>query len=513
MRVVWFKRDLRVVDHRPLAQAVASGEPVVPLYVVEPGLWALPESSGRQFAFLTECVSELARALRLRGADLVIKVGEVVDVLDALHRVRPITAVHAHEETGLAWTYARDKAVARWAKTNDVAFVETPQHGVWRAHGDRKGWAKRWDAFMGEPVTPAPTTITTPAVASDPWPPAEALGLAPDPCPERQAGGREAGLDLMASFLDHRGRPYRRAMSSPEAGAQACSRLSPHLAFGTVSMREAAQAAWTGLAQKRAAGDSTFAGSLNSFIGRLHWHCHFIQKLEDEPAIESRNLHRAYDGMRDDPAPDDPRLTAWLTGQTGLPFVDACMRSLRVTGWLNFRMRAMVMAVSSYHLWMHWRAPAQGLAQLFTDFEPGIHYPQCQMQSGTTGINTARIYNPVKQSQDQDPDGTFVRQWAPELAGLPDAFVHEPWKAPEEVLGAAGVRLGETYPERIVDHAAAARSAREKIYAARRGGAYRAEADAIQDKHGSRKSGIRNRGQRPSRKTPAADPNQASLDL
>jgi deoxyribodipyrimidine photo-lyase len=201
---------------------------------------------------------------------------------------------------------------------------------------------------------------------------------------------------------------------------------------------------------------------------------------------------------------------AWEEGQTGFPFVDACMRSLAGTGWLNFRMRSMVMSFSSYHLWQDWRLPAQVLARRFTDFEPGIHYPQVQMQSGTTGVNTARIYNPVKQSRDQDPEGIFIRRWVPEIASLPTDLLHEPWTAPSDVLSQRGIVLGQSYPIPVVDHVEAAARARQSIYAVRKGGAFRTTANAIQSKHGSRKSGLPPTGRRPAaRKTKA----QAEFDF
>jgi deoxyribodipyrimidine photo-lyase len=302
----------------------------------------------------------------------------------------------------------------------------------------------------------------------------------------------------LQSFLSERGADYRRAMSSPLTAFDACSRLSAHLALGTVSMREAWQAAERALRARRADGDTGYARSIDSFISRLHWHCHFIQKFEDEPGMETTDLHPAYRGAR--PEADDETVRRWIEGETGFPFLDACMRALKTTGWLNFRMRAMAAAFSSYHLWVDWTRPAQALARRFTDFEPGIHYAQFQMQSGTTGVNTPRIYNPVKQGYDQDREGVFTRRWVPELAGLPDSFIHEPWRAPGDILAAAGVRLGGTYPERMVDHEQAAREARARIGALRKGEDHREAARAIQIKHGSRKSGLKQTGSASSRK-------------
>jgi deoxyribodipyrimidine photo-lyase len=510
IHVVWFKRDLRVHDHAPLAAAAASGGPVLPLYIVEPQLWAQPELSGRQFAFLMESLADLQAALKVRGLGLCVRVGEAVQVLHNLHARHTIAALHAHEETGLLWTYARDKAVRRWARQADVPFREVRQHGVIRSLTDRNGWAARWERQMRAPVMAAPAAIRAADVAGGDWPDAPALGLADDPCRERQPGGRRAGAGLLKSFLADRGRFYRKAMSSPSEGAEACSRLSAHLAFGTLSIRETYQAALKAQSRWRSQGDTDFAQSLSSFASRLHWHCHFIQKLEDEPEIETRVLHPATAGLRSVTDAHAETTAAWAEGRTGFPFVDACMRSLRATGWLNFRMRAMVMAFSSYHLWQDWRAPAQALARLFTDFEPGIHYPQVQMQSGTTGTNIARIYNPLKQSTDQDPDGAFIRRWVPELSSLPDALLHAPWTAPPEFLASHGIELGRTYPVRLVDHEVAARQARASIYGVRTGQAFREAASAILQKLGSRKAGLPATERRARPKPPSG---QTELDL
>lgn len=514
MQAVWFKRDLRVADHAPLAAAAASGEPVLALYIIEPELWRQPEMSGRHYAFLRECLDDLNAALAARGGGLCVRVGEAVNVFADLHRRYGLTAIRAHEETGLMWTYARDKAVRRWARGACVEMIETPQFGVFRPLASRNGWAARWDRMMAGPTTPAPAHIRFANVPADETHDACALGLRDNLCTDRQRGGRTEALALLSSFLTDRGRSYRRAMAEPAAGADACSRLSPHLAFGCLSMREATQAAQRALAIHTASGDSAYAASIRSFISRLHWHCHFIQKLEDAPSIETTALHPAYRGLR--PAGEAAIIDAWAEGRTGFPFVDACMRSLQATGWLNFRMRAMTMAFATGHLWMDWRTPAVRLARLFTDFEPGIHFPQAQMQSGATGVNAIRLYNPVKQSRDQDGAGVFIRRWVPELRDLPTDFIHEPWLAPEGALAAADVHLGRTYPLPLVDHIAAAREARARLWAVRQGTEYAAGAAAIQSRHGSRRSGlaqVSDARRRAKRKPPGEPGRQGRFDF
>lgn len=492
IEIVWFKRDLRVHDHAPLLVATQTGNPVVPLYIFETELWSQPELSGRHFHFLTECLAELEAALIARGAGLITRTGDAVDTFKRLHRTHGIGAIHAHEETGLMWTYQRDKAVRAWAKSAGVPVIEHRQHGVWRGPMQRNGWSTRWDNMMAQPPVLAPSWIQFGSVESDKLPSAEELGLLPDPCPQRQIGGRTAGIQALDGFLQTRGRFYRKAMSSPVEGALACSRISPHLAFGTLSMREALHAGQRALLFHRENGDGNFVASVRSFLARLHWHCHFIQKLEDQPEIEYENFHPSYNNLRPITPDHQRHARAWIEGRTGFPFVDACMRSLAATGWLNFRMRAMVMSFSSYHLWQDWRLPAQFLARQFTDFEPGIHYSQAQMQSGTTGINTARIYNPIKQSLDQDPNGDFIKTWVPEIAHLPQALIHEPWNASSDLLvglNSGGDHVG-SYPEPIVDHHLAGAYARSQIYSVRAAPGHKPISDAVQNRHGSRKSGI-----------------------
>jgi deoxyribodipyrimidine photo-lyase len=414
-------------------------------------------------------------------------------VLDDLQQRVAIDAVWSHEETGNQWTFRRDQRLRRYLETRNIPWHEVPQNGVVRRLASRDGWSRQWEARMLA-TTAVPPRQLTPLERIEPGgiPSAGDLGLAPDPCPERQRGGRRRGLQRLESFLSDRGEAYHAEMSSPVTAYESCSRLSPHLAHGTLSMREVVQAnrrRRQEVKAQAAADRGIWAKALAAFEGRLHWHCHFIQKLESEPRIEFENLHRACDGLREEEF-DPAKFDAWCRAETGFPLVDACLRALQASGWINFRMRAMLMSFASYHLWLHWRQPALFLARRFTDYEPGIHYSQSQMQAGTTGINTFRIYNPVKQSQDQDPSGQFIRHWLPELARVPDRWIHTPWEMDDTTQRDSGCVIGGDYPPPIVDHMEAARTARRRMASLRRGEA-RAEGQEILQRHGSRRRGAR----------------------
>lgn len=480
--IVWFKRDLRVSDHVALSSAAKAGQ-VLPLYIVEPALWRLPDSSVRHWRFIHDSLLDLQRDLAACGATLTIRIGEATEVLEQLRHDLGSFTLWSHEETGNNWTYQRDISVAQWCRSHGIAWHEFPSNGVVRRLKSRDGWAKRRDTRMASAILAPPHSI------------ARVVGVGSHMLPDKhhpmfgapslgsvQIGGREHAVQTLDSFLKERSRNYMQTISKPGISARNCSRLSAHITFGTMSVREVEQA--THAKMRSLAGNpdpdaASLRRNLSAFLSRLAWHCHFVQKLEQQPDLEFKCMHPAFEGMREPHFRED-LFEAWKTGQTGYPLVDACMRSLHENGWITFRMRAMLVSFASYHFWLDWRKTAPFLAQLFTDYEPGIHYAQFQMQSGVTGINAVRMYNPIKQSLDHDPYGKFIRRYVPELKNVPDSFVHEPWRLDG--------RLGH-YPAPRVEHEAAMKHARAEISKRFKQEGFRNESKAVNQKLGSRSRG------------------------
>jgi len=488
--IVWFKRDLRVADHTPLAKACAQA-PVLPLFCWEPAVWGAQDYAKQHQEFVMECLSELEISLNKIGLKLQVSNAGIIETLIKIHNQVNIAAIYSHEETGNLATYQVDKEVANWCKTQHINWQEMPQNGVVRRLERRNEWSKHWEQRMIAPLQVLPATaIAAPKITLPKGALSQATGIDK---PKRQKGGRTYALETFNSFLDGRAAKFRGGISSPLTAVSSGSRLSPFLAYGCLSMKEVVQAtrdrkAWSNAEPNMFPG--TLNGGLTAFESRLHWHCHFMQKLESEPEMEFENLHHAHDGMRDEALSDaesNRSLQAWIRGETGWPLVDACMAMLRQTGWINFRMRAMLMSTASYLYWLHWRGSGLHLASEFLDYEPGIHWPQCQMQSGTTGINTLRIYNPIKQAKEQDPKGAFVRHWLPALKNVPDTWIFEPYLMPKAQQLQYGCILDKDYPTPIIDVAHATREARVNITLARKkDGAY-SETQAVINKHVSRK--------------------------
>ena len=487
--LVWFKRDLRIQDHAALTEAARRG-PVRCVYIIEPQLWEQPDTSLQHFEFIQESLKDLHDDLQVLGGGVEIHHGELTEVLSNIYQEAPFIRLHSHEETGNNFTYQRDKKVAEWCRGRSVSWLEYPQFGVVRGLRKRNDWQSAWEVHMASPIQSIESIRF--------WNKSSAFIKAQAPIkilqhnpPLRQRGGRVLALATLYSFLQERSYHYRGGISSPLIAPDACSRLSAYLAYGCISMREVVQQTRARINQLEPFESRQRAGLL-AFVSRLYWHCHFIQKLESEPEIEWQNMHSGYDGLRESEF-NQEYFEALKNGRTGWPMVDACVVMLRETGWLNFRMRAMLVSVAAYPLWLHWRPVGEWLATQFLDYEPGIHWSQHQMQSGTTGINATRVYNPIKQAQDQDPKGEFVRYWLPYMRKVPDTWLFQPWLMTQGVQENIGLKIRQEIPSAVVDLTLALKYSKDRLHARRQDDKVRSLKQAVLDKHVSKQSSFKSR--------------------
>ena len=497
IHIVWFKKDLRVQDHIPLNTAAHAG-PVLPLYIVEPSVVQANDFDRRHWDFIRSSLLSLRETLANLGMPLVVRTGEAVDVLNQIAEKFHIDAIYAHEETGNDITYQRDIDVRDWAKYKHIPLYETPNNGVIRRLNNRDLRSQLWKNRIVTPLVRPPEYLQAVDVQPGDIPTAEELSLHDEGITLIQSAGEVAARETLRSFLYERGFRYHSTISSPHPAQKYNSRLSPYITYGNLSLRQV----YVSLQNRKqslrdippemfTSNDAQWLRALQNFESRLHWHDHFIQKLEDEPRIEYESFVSEFDAMRDHPDENSETRLKWAAftgGQTGFPMIDASIRCLRETGWINFRMRAMLVSFASYDLWLDWRPVAVFMARLFTDYEPGIHYSQTQMQSGTTGINTVRIYNPIKQVIDHDPDGRFIRRWIPELEKVPVPYLANPVSIPPLIQLETNCRIGRQYPLPIVDHADAIREAKLRYGKVRNLETVQRAADQVRKRHGSRKS-------------------------
>lgn len=498
--VWWMKRDLRFNDNMALDAALRAAAQqncsLVALWITEPEALTADEFHVRREKFVSECLAELESRLRPLNVSLLIAEGRATEVFNSL-LTQGLRFVFSHEETGVLWTFKRDLQLKDLFKSSNVIWTEFPTNGVVRGLKDRSRWQGVRQARLASPMPPEPSSVCreefslerllTLAVSNQvrffSWSERRQTALlraAAQATQGQQRGGESVAQGLLGRFLSADVHPkYLLSISKPHDARYFSSRLSPFLAFGCISSKQI----HARLSSHEQPLDSR---SIKAFNSRLAWRCHFIQKLENFPEMEVREQNSALVDLRPEMSAED--FERWHHGQTGFPLVDACLRSVHQTGFLNFRMRAMLMSFATHLMWRDWRRPAWDLAQAFLDFEAGIHFSQVHMQASVTGNNQIRIYNPQKQSEENDPDARFIRQWVPELRDVPLANIH------------VGEGLPAKYPKPMLELKSAMAHAREQLFKKFRDTDVRAEAKKVQEQLGSRGGPLSWRGRRSKQK-------------
>ena len=479
INIVWFKRDLRLSDHSPLQLCIENNLPTILLYIFEPSLIAYPDSDTRHWRFVYESLLGIEKELASFKACLNIANEEAINAFEKLATQFNIDHIYSHEEIGNKLSYERDKTVKIFCKENNISWIETPTNGITRGLKNRNNFAQNWHTIMHSPIITVLLEKLKSIEVKNLFSTLESNENFYKSIATKnnkfQPGGEINANAYLKSFLYERKSAYSKQISKPLASRKSCSRLSPYLAWGNLSMRQIYQAALIAI---KDTGDKH---NINFFISRLHWHCHFIQKFESECRMEFENLNKGFDAIRT--SINEEYINAWKNGTTGYPLIDACMKAVTETGYLNFRMRSMLVSFLTHNLWQPWQVGAHHLAKQFLDYEPGIHYPQFQMQAGTMGLNTIRTYNPTKNAQEHDPEGLFIKQWLPALQTIPTALIYEPWTMTEAEQEIYNCKLGIDYPMPIVNLQDTARYARIHLWGTKKTKKVMENNEQILDKH------------------------------
>ncbi|OOG25924.1 deoxyribodipyrimidine photolyase [Thioalkalivibrio denitrificans] len=465
--LLWFRRDLRLTDNPALIRGISDGD-VIPVYIHAPqeeGDWA-PGAASRWW--LHHSLTALRADLRSRGSDLIIRQGASLAMLQSLIR-----------ETGagqVLWNRLYDPALIRRdqgiketlraasvrAESFNAALLFEPRT-VAKQDGDPyKVFTPFWKACLalGVPadVRSAPKRVPSPADLPE-GADIDSIGLLPDldwdaGFPELWTPGETGALARLADFMDEAVGDYDHLRNRPDCDGS--SRLSPHLHFGEIGPRQVAAAC-------QVAGDRRDSKGVDSFLREIGWREFAHHLLYHFPETTDEPLDPRF---REVPwtAVDNKTLAAWRRGRTGIPLVDAAMRALWATGWMHNRARMVVASLLTKNIGAHWLTGAQWFWDTLVDADLANNTLGWQWTAGC-GADAApyfRVFNPVLQGERFDPKGDYVRRWVPELARLPARYIHKPWEAPQDVLEASGVRLGDSYPRPLVDLAESRRHALER---------------------------------------------------